>query len=179
MEKMLLNKQYGIIALLITGTGFGFFLANRGNISKTPTKNEIYEPRKSNQENLATNLDKPIDKAPLVSCINAVKTDCDPYLRNWFRSLLKRKAPSNDPELIRFAHAMIDPPSTHPLRKLPWGLRSTPQATFIDNLFKEKVFRKLSESSLIIQYNKTIIDCNILPPSVVLSVMWYDFVCLF
>ena len=71
-------------------------------------------------------------------CVNKLKTDCDPALRAWFERLVERKAPSHDEELISFARAMIDPPSTHYFRKLPWGLRSTPQAEYIDEILNKK-----------------------------------------
>ena len=141
MWKMSHNNSYPIIVGFIMGTIFGFFLSNMGEISKTYAHNAVQKQKVVYQKNLTTNVDKTKDKAFPITCINSVKTDCDPHLRNWFHALLKRKAPSHDAELIEFARALIDPPSTHPLRKLPWGLRSTPQAEFIDKLLNEKVFR--------------------------------------
>ena len=53
--------------------------------------------------------------------------------------LLARKAPARDPDLIRFTRHLIDPPSHHEKRKLPWGSRSTPQAEFVFNMLKKQV----------------------------------------
>ena len=56
-----------------------------------------------------------------------------------FERLLARKARARDPELIQFTRELLDPPSQHPTRKLPWGPRSTPQAEFIFDLLNKQV----------------------------------------
>ena len=132
-KKMNTNKQYPVVVILVVGATFGFLLASLADISKYYKHTTAYRH---------TNVDKTLDirhQFIPVTCTNMLKTDCNPYLREWFQVLVKRKAPSYDEELIRFARAIIDPPSEHPLRKLPWGSRSTPQATYIDKLLGKKV----------------------------------------
>ena len=56
-----------------------------------------------------------------------------------FERLLARKAPARDPELISFTRQLMDPPSRHVMRKLPWGGRSTPQAELAFSLLNKQV----------------------------------------
>ena len=65
-----------------------------------------------------------------------------------FERLLARKAPARDPELISFTRQLMDPPSRHVMRKLPWGGRSTPQAELALKLLNKQVCKKYKVKAL-------------------------------
>ena len=143
---MYINRQNLVTSTIIVAITLGVFIYNSVEITISSKSNS---DKHDKRENHIHSMDQPekhepklintMDTSHTITCINTLKTDCYPHLREWFEKLAARKARQNDPELIRFARAMIDAPEAHAMRKLPWGARWTPQSEYVDELLNERV----------------------------------------
>ena len=70
---------------------------------------------------------------------NRHKIDYDPELRAEFELLLSQGVSSKDKQLVDLVRRLLDPPSTHIMRKPAHAIFQTPQAKAVDSLYDGQV----------------------------------------